>query len=85
VPFIPGKNPEAHQAKRALRASAKAFQDLNASVVDGYTLKPAIGRTGGVNNIGWELHPPARQGSVWYLSTKQGCIDSIPRHRALYG
>jgi hypothetical protein len=47
-----------------------------------YTLRPAIGSTGGVANVGWELHG---YDHPWYLASKELCLQAIPGHRSIYG
>ena len=63
---------ERHTADLARQAASRF-------TVDGYTLQLAIGRTGGVDNAGWELHPPS--GPTWYLRDRDAAVAAIPRHR----
>ena len=44
----------------------------------------AIGKTGGVDNVGWEIHPPAKGGRVWFQMTKDEAIARIPYHREFF-
>ncbi len=69
----------AREAQAARHAADLARQASERITVDGYTIQPAIGRTGGADNIGWELIPA--EGRPWYLRTKAEALDAIPRHR----
>lgn len=57
-----------------------AFQLANTSVTDGYTIRPAIGRTGGVDNVGWELLKVGYCDR--YVGTKADCLLLIAKDRA---
>lgn len=74
----------ARAARERGRRSALALQEAETVVVDGYRICPAIGRTGGADNVGWELHPPAGMGPPWYLAERDLAIAAIAAHRARY-
>lgn len=65
-------------AERA--AEERQRQDLATEILDGYTIRPAIGSTNGAANVGWELIPPKGRGHPWYLRTRDEAIAAIPRH-----
>ncbi len=68
-------------AKRATdRLAAEADQLARTEVVDGYTIRPAIGRTGGADNVGWELIPPS--GCARFLATREQSVAAVERHRS---
>lgn len=68
------KGPAAKQAKRA---SELSYQNDNRLVVYGWTIQPAIGRTGGVPNVGWEVNCPKE--SSHYFSTRTQCIEWVDK------
>lgn len=72
-------------AKAAKRAAELAWQSERSVIIDGFTIRPAIGRTGGSKNTGWELCPPRDLGPIWYLATKDAAIESIGRYLRRYG
>lgn len=72
------------QMKAAKREAEVRDQSAQTEVIDGYTVRPAIGRTGGVANVGWELIPPSGVGRPWFLATRLLAIQAIPRHKAMY-
>lgn len=74
-----------HWAKAAKREVALIDQASRTVVVEGYKIRPAIGRTGRADNVGWELIAPPDCGPDWYLATREEAIEAIPRHRARYG
>lgn len=73
------------QAKAAKRAADLAWQASQRLQVDGYVVQPAIGKTGGADNVGWELHPSPGSGPTWYLRTREEAIEAIERHRRVQG
>lgn len=49
--------PDQLRAIKALkRSEAEAYQTANSHQIGPFILRPAIGRTGGAENVGWELH-----------------------------
>ena len=55
--------------KAQKRSEAEASQIAQTITIGPFTLRPAIGRTGGVDNVGWELH---RDGAATkYYGTKE--------------
>jgi hypothetical protein len=76
---------EMTERRLAARKAAEAYQSEQTLVVEGYTIRPAIGKTGGGDNVGWELIPAKGAGGPpWYVKTRERAIESIPRHRATY-
>lgn len=73
------------EAKAAHRVSQVAYQKTYHQLFsDGYAVQPAIGKTGGVDNVGWELLAPSKGGPDWYLATRELCLQEVPRHKSLY-
>lgn len=74
------------KARLEKRQAALKFQEENTLVTpEGYTVRPAIGRTGGAENVGWELIPPAKGGPEWYFGTNEGALGGVKRHLGRYG
>lgn len=83
--FTPAEREAGRLKATQAREAAQAAQAKATEVTpEGYTLRPAIGTTGGVDNGGWELIPPKGQGPVWYLGARQLAVLAIPRHLARY-
>lgn len=60
---------ELRAIKAAKRSEAEACQTANSHQIGPFTLRPAIGRTGGADSVGWELH---RDGAATkYYGTKE--------------
>jgi hypothetical protein len=72
-------------AKAAKHAAAVTDQASRTVVRDGYKIRPAIGKTGGADNVGWELIPLCCEGPIWYFATLALCVQNIPRHAQRYG
>lgn len=71
---------QAREALKAKQGSAKAYQEANTEMVRGVRLRPAIGKTGGVDNVGWEMH---KKGSEdWYVTTKEEALSKLDRFLA---
>jgi hypothetical protein len=75
---------EMREIKAAKYAKALADRGNRQVIQDGYRIWPAIGRTGGAENLGWELIPLENEGPIWYFATKELCIKNIPRHAKRY-
>ncbi len=73
--------PELTIAKEVKRRADLARQGAMTESVDGLTIRPAIGKTGGVDNVGWEIEG---NGHTWYVRSKEEALASIPRFKALY-
>lgn len=68
--------------KAAKRAAALAYQRENTFVEQGVTIMPAIGKTGGKDNVGWEMHKKGQP--AWYVSNTGEALRKVPKFIA-YG
>lgn len=60
-PRTPAEMAEMRAKRDADRAAAEVWQREQATIVGLSVIQPAIGRTGGVDNVGWEVLTPGRQ------------------------
>jgi hypothetical protein len=84
IPEQPGKGLWSADAlvahRKACREAAESDQAARSEIIDGHLVRPAIGRTGRADNVGWEVHPPV--GPPWFLATRDLAIAAIPRLRS---
>lgn len=76
---------EVRSHKESKRTRSLEHQKANTSYKDGFKIQPAIGKTGGADNVGWELIPVKVNGPPWYLATKELAEEAISRHQKIYG
>jgi len=73
---------KARAAREFKRIAAVAFQDAHTEIIKGVRIRPAIGKTGGSPNVGWEMHK--KDSPDWYVGNKEEALRKLEKFLAYW-